>query len=399
MCARRLANERLRLSGLRMSLNVVRFLPLAAGAAMLGIVLAAPAARGDQVAVDPAVAGAVEQALAALDDEDFASRSAAVESLEHLADDPALAGFLSERFARVLRMPDISVEVRTQLESLAKVLPSGPVLEAPVEYDAAEVARLLEKLESDSSAVRESARGQLKRMLAHVQWIGPLWGELKRRACDPARSAAARRELEPLLDSARGAWLAADPGVVPLPHVTREQIEGWIEDLVRSDETESLDRFRRRFAERELLDGMARDEVQPLVTEALARRIDAAPDAASRTTLQQIVDYARPAMAAEVWGHELGNWEHRQHMTVQYLIVGVPQFAETAQYATHFDRIDEDTAHCVSGNSLKPGDYPVRVAIAHPDPTIERMFYLTNLPTARRRLAYEYQVQRDEGWH
>jgi hypothetical protein len=83
---------------------------------------------------------------------------------------------------------------------------------------------------------------------------------------------------------------------------------------------------------------------------------------------------------------------------VQYLIIGLPQYndATTPPRATHFDRIDDETAHCVSGNSLEPGDYPVRVAIPHPLPGQDTMFYLTNLPTPRRRLAYEYHLKRDE---
>ena len=85
-------------------------------------------------------------------------------------------------------------------------------------------------------------------------------------------------------------------------------------------------------------------------------------------------------MAAEVW-------KDRENIFVQYLIIGEPQFNEGTMNPTHFDRIDENVAHCVTGNSLSEGDYPVRIAIGYPDmPGKERMFYLTNLPTARRRL-------------
>jgi hypothetical protein len=78
------------------------------------------------------------------------------------------------------------------------------------------------------------------------------------------------------------------------------------------------------------------------------------------------------------------------------LLVGVPQVAEGANRATHFDRIDDHTAHCASGNSLTPGDYPVGVAIPHPNATHQVMYYLVNLPTPRRRLAYAYHLKRDE---
>lgn len=113
--------------------------------------------------------------------------------------------------------------------------------------------------------------------------------------------------------------------------------------------------------------------------------------------VQEIVDFARPGMAAEVWSHQPDNWEIRRHETVQYLIIGVPQYPENAKHTTHFDRIDDRTAHCVSGNSLNEGNYPVGVAIPHPTPGHEVMFYLNNLSTPRRRLAYEYHLKRDEG--
>jgi hypothetical protein len=100
-------------------------------------------------------------------------------------------------------------------------------------------------------------------------------------------------------------------------------------------------------------------------------------------------DFAKPAMAAEVWSNYFNS-------TVQYLIIGLPQINEDTGIATHFDEINEQTAHCVNGNSLTEGDYPVRIAIGHPTPGRESMFYLTNLPTPRRRLAYEYHIRRDQ---
>ncbi len=76
--------------------------------------------------------------------------------------------------------------------------------------------------------------------------------------------------------------------------------------------------------------------------------------------LQELVDFARPCLAAEVWSNHA-------HMTVQYLIVDLPQYNEMTGLSTHFDRIDDLTAHCVSGNSLTEGNYPVRIAIPHPE--------------------------------
>ena len=220
--------------------------------------------------------------------------------------------------------------------------------------------------------------------------LPPLFVELKRRATAANLTTEGRRTLEPLLHEAREAWLQSDPAKVPLPIPSARQMGQWIEDLTVLDDAEASGRFRREMAERELLDLIARDDTRDEALKLLKAKIDTSPDAATSTTLRTIADFARPAMAAEVW-------KDRENIFVQYLIIGEPQFNEGTTNPTHFDRIDENLAHCVSGNSLTEGDYPVRIAIGYPDhPGKDRMFYLTNLPTARRRLLYEYQVKRDE---
>ena len=359
---------------------------------------AEPAAVTPAEVLAPAVVDEIERALAALDDEDFSKRGKAQQRLERWIDEPRLASFLSARLTRLLHAPETSFEVRARVEALANGLPESPPPPVVGQPLASEIVPLMDRLNSDSSAERDTAQRRLRLMFQSVELISPLWRELKQRATAPGLTATGRRELEPLLDEARRAWLMADAASVSLPEISDEQIVSWVDRLVAIGETDSLGRFRRDLAERELLDATVRDDVRPRVLAILERRLATADDDAS-ATLRQIVDFTRPAMAAEVWGHELGNWEHRQHKTVQYLIVGLPQFNEMAQRATHFDRIDETTAHCVSGNSLSEGDYPVRIAIPHPDATQEVMFYLTNLPTPRRRLAFEYQIQRDEALH
>jgi hypothetical protein len=107
------------------------------------------------------------------------------------------------------------------------------------------------------------------------------------------------------------------------------------------------------------------------------------PDGAVR--LQELAELARPAMVAEIW-------MDRHQVTQQHLLVGVPQMAEGAMRPTHFDRIDEQAAHCVSGNTLAyPQDYPVGVAFPHPS-AVNTFFCLINLPTPRRKMAYGYSA-------
>ncbi|MEK6236649.1 MAG: hypothetical protein N2C14_18225, partial [Planctomycetales bacterium] len=77
---------------------------------------------------------------------------------------------------------------------------------------------------------------------------------------------------------------------------------------------------------------------------------------------------------------------------IQYLLIGVPQLGPGAIRPSHFDYCDDKRAHCVSGNSLSPGDYRVHEAIPHPN-SPSAFFHMVNTPTPRRRMAYDYQVK------
>ncbi len=346
------------------------------------------AIAAEAASVDPVVAQEVRAAIKQLDSDDFATRNRAAERLTRRVAEPALAEFLSEEFARTLLASETSFEVRSQLESLTRPLkPVAPLTDEP-RPRVADLGPLLDQLNSNTSSQRDSARRRIQSMLGDVELIAPVYVELKRRVASRQLAAEGRYALEPLLDQARRAWLAADAARVQLPEVTNDQITAWVDDLTKLDDAEPAERTRREAADRELLDAICRDEVRPRVLEILAQRIAAAPDAASSTTLQNLADFARPAMAAEVWSNRING-------TVQYLLIGVPQFNERSPRPTHFDRIDDQTAHCVSGASLNEGDYPVRIAVPHPIPQ-EVMFHLTNLATPRLRLRYQYDVERDD---
>lgn len=355
-----------------------------------------PASAAD---VDPTVVAEVEQRIAQLDHALFNVREQATERLESLASRPPLRDYLAGKFAQTLLVPETSFELRSRLESLLRSLPrSAEAAAAPADHnqpmdhnqpvDHKQIVPLLEELNHDTYARRDSAYRRLNAMLADRTSIAPLWLELKRRLGNSAMSPSSRRALTPLIDRVHEAWVLAPPEQVPLPQPADEQISGWIDEVARLEQLATEDELRRTPAERELLDLIARDDTREHVLQMLRDRV-AANGSAPNGPLQELIDFAKPAMAAEVWSNH-------SHMTVQYLIVGLPQYNEMTGLSTHFDRIDETIAHCVSGNSLTEGDYPVRVAIPHPEPGRETMFYLTNLPTPRRRLAYEYQVKRDE---
>ena len=44
-------------------------------------------------------------------------------------------------------------------------------------------------------------------------------------------------------------------------------------------------------------------------------------------------------------------WQGGRHLNIQRLLVGVPSVSEGG--TSHFDRIDDDTAHCAAGVNLK----------------------------------------------
>jgi hypothetical protein len=234
--------------------------------------------------------------------------------------------------------------------------------------------------------------------MARIEWLlgSPkaccgIMLRLKDRVRGEELSPDASRWLVPAYERARAAWLMSRPGECELPPVSKEQIAAWIDDLAQAEPppgAESIEPIHRR-AEEELSDLLARQDTVAKVTEALQTRLAGGDlDTAAAERLQRLADLTRPAMVAEYW---IG----RRHRGVQHLLVGVPSLGPGAARPSHFDRIDDKTAHCVSGQNLSEGDYPVGVAIPHPNQR-GALFHLVNLPTARRRLAYAYHLKTDE---
>ncbi len=380
-----------------------------AGTGILALFLAAGLADGPRAraaapqptdSIDPAIVAQVTQALDQLDSDEFAQREQAAAQLDALLENERLGPYLAAEFGRRLLAADTSFEVRARLERYLKELPPAAPTHEPVP-SADEIVPLLDRFNSNFSAERDTAQRRLVAMLAHTELIGPVLQQVKGRLAQPGLNRQTRRALESVLDAARKVWVHAEPSAVTLPPVSEEAMHRWLDDLT-ADPSNAADRSRRDTAHRELVDLLVRDDTRDAVVALLKKRHAGLDGGQSR--YQELIDFAKPAMAAEVWGHQRrergvdqdDDWDHRQHITVQHLLVGVPQMAEGAQRPTHFDAINDKTAHCVSGNSLTPGDYPVRVAIPHPNPAVEVMFYLVNLPTPRHRLRYAYHLRRDE---
>jgi len=344
------------------------------------------ASRIQQTSLAPAEKVQIAALIKQLDAPSFAPRQHAAQQLAKLVRRPELARAMSHELQQAVSAAQASLEVRSQLADLLRGLPKNDAgIEEP-EASAAEFEELLDRFDDDSYIRRLSAAHRLRTLLRKPALICPIMLAAKRRLDDPTQSAEAKHELRPLLDRARSAWLVSDPKSWKLPPVSNEQIQGWV-DLLAGNSADASGR-EQQAAHRELLDALVRDEYRNAVQKSLRKAIADTKDAAALGRLGRLHDLSQPAMVAEAW-------ENHRHVTVQHLLVDVPQVPEGAPQATHFDRIDDQTAHCVSGNTLRPGDYPVGVAIPHPGGR-SVLFHLINLPTPRRRLTYEYQMQGSE---
>lgn len=343
------------------------------------------AAWGKAVAEPPGKAPAevrqeLERLVEQLDSDQFYVRQDASQRLEQLAGQAEAAPVLAAVWQEARLRMDLSLETRKRLERLAAHLPTArePVAEVAPE----EIAGLVGQLESDSYAVRLGAAERLQALLENPRLTGPIMLSLKRQARLAERSPDARRWIERLDEKAHAAWLASDPRTWELPPVSDAQLRQWVDELAGSETLH-------RAAQRELRDRLACDAEVPRVKAALEAKL-AEPGLSSEAAqrLQPLLELIPPGLVAEYWMNQV-------HAGVQYLVVGVPSLGPGAQRPSHFDRIDDTTAHCVSGQNLKEGDYPVGVAIPHPDPTMEgAFFHLVNLPTPRRRMLYEQELRR-----
>ncbi|MHC4177315.1 MAG: hypothetical protein ACYSWU_07405 [Planctomycetota bacterium] len=227
-------------------------------------------------------------------------------------------------------------------------------------------------------AVRNRAAGRLEAMVARAELGRLLSAEFRHVLVRPEISFEVRWHLE--------RWCRRLPVVPPEPveEVSAEQIARLLGQL--DDDSYSV----RVGATRRLESLLFRDANLPRMRRALEARLAAGEDAETTARLRKLLDLARPAMVAECW-------QGRRHVGEQHLLVGVPSMGPGASKPSHFDRIDDERAHCVSGHNLSEGDYPVGVAFPHPDPRVPgAFFHLVNLPTPRRRLEYQRHVQTDE---
>ncbi len=344
-----------------------------------------PSAGADRQRLRTEVAGLLGQ----LDSDDFTIRRHAAERLDALVTMPEHGRLLAAEFRQMLREQNVSFEVRWHLDRWLRRLPVLPP-EPPGTASPEELDRLVHRLDADAYAVRLAAVRRLEWLLGNGKLVGPVTLRVKARFAEDALSEAAAKYLDEVWAGLRPVWSQSDPADWNLPEVTDDAISGWVNDFVATGwaGVDSRRPSSARTAERELNDLLMRDEYVPRVAAALKARLDKPADLDAHTRLAALLDETRPAMVAE-------SWQHRRHLAEQHLLVGVASQSVGAPRPSHFDRIDDRTAHCVCGSSLSPGDYPVGVAIPHPRST-DILFHLINLPTPRRRLWYERHALIDQ---
>jgi hypothetical protein len=334
---------------------------------------------GEPAGDEPALADAaalVEQ----LDADRFEIRQQAADRLRALLDN-AQGG---ERLAEALRTwladrvadGSVSLEARSRLDRLLgdEWSDDATMLAEP---STADVATAVEQLAAATYDARWAARRRIERWSAAPQTACELLVLLKAHLADPRLAAADRTAIEGAYRRVRAAWLVSDPEHWTLTPVDAAQIDRWIAALVAP----AAGRVEQFAARRELLDVLCRDDLLPLTIARLSAGRQAEADEAAAARLDELLELTRPAMVAEFW-------DQGRHEGVQHLYVDAPTLPEMGMRPSHFDRIDDRTARCVSGNNLPPGDYPVGVFFRHPQRDTAQ-FHLVNLPTPRRRQQYE----------
>ena len=329
----------------------------------------------------------IDQLLVDLEAPNVDNRETAARRLTELAADPAYHPALADRADAALRSVSTSYELRLRLKSLRSLIPVKAATDAVV-VTTAEVDELLAQLDDDSPATRAGAAERLAWFAQQPASNGTVLARLTAIVDEPSDVPGLSRQREQLWKLAHSVWLASDPASWRLPEVSDEQIENWVATLaLPGTPTTAAEAAKLAAARRQLVDLLARDEYVPRVRQALAKPLAAEQqDVEAAERLREVEDWTRPALVAEYW-------QGPEHLGIQHLLVGVANQSEGAERPSLFDRCDDATAHCVSGNSLSPGDYPVGVFFPHPRDS-GAQFHLVNLPTARQRLAYDSYVAR-----
>ena len=298
--------------------------------------------------------------IAELDSDRFEVRYRAEGVLEGLMREPDTTTVLAAEFSKAAGDPDASFEVRSRLRAWLKRLPAPQALEAPAPGS---VEQLIEAAVSDSFATRSSAAERLASMVRQPAAAAALMIQLRSKLADAGLSSADYDRLLVLYERARGTWLLSDPAEWKMPEASEAQINQSVSQLAQpAPASHKYGVWRpHAAARRHLLDLLCQDELVPQLKTALETRLgSAALDDSARERLNEVLEWTRPALVAEIW-------QNRRQIAEQHLLVDVARQSLNATKPSHFSRIDDRTATCASGQNLTPGEYRVGLAIAHPE--------------------------------
>ncbi|MBI1901863.1 MAG: hypothetical protein HYS13_12225 [Planctomycetia bacterium] len=334
----------------------------------------------------PAVETLLAAVLVDLDSPKFDVREVASKRLAELAQRPDANDVLAPVLYDALARADLSLEVRARLEPIAEKF-SPP--ELATEALPGEVDTVVALLADGNSRHSAAGHARLARLSKHAQAIRAVQAELKRHLARPELPAEVREALQTAHARLRERLIDSGDAAEPDFDVSAGQIAAWIDEVSRgaSPDDPMARCIAVESAFRELEDALLCDRLAPKISEALGRRLEtgvADPDAAER--LERLHEWSRPGLVAE-------SWSKGELVTLQLLVIGLPQRPVGAPRITLFDRADDKTAHCASGNSLVPGTYPIGQAIPHPE-LYGSFFHLINTPTPRRKARYELTHRR-----
>lgn len=348
------------------------------------------------LAAEPArdLPGRIAALVEGLDDDRFGVREESRRELIRVAADPATRDETLRLLWPRANDPKLPFETRETLRALvppdfappstAETKPTRSTVPTESEIDG-----WLRDLDAASYAEREQAVTHLQAAAELPAAAGPLLWQLRREFAKAEPSPDALRRIRTIWEAALRTWVTTEPPLWQPPVPSDAEITAAVDRLASAVHLPGVVDWLQPgiVAEREVQLLLSVDAAAPRVEAALKKKLeDAALNAAAVNRVDKLYVAARPAMAAEFW-------QDGRHHSTQHLLIGVPNQPEGAPRASLFDRCDDKVAHCVSGNSLSPGDHPVGIFFPHPSEMQNRaQFHLVNLPTPRRRMAYAYEA-------
>ncbi|HEV3003417.1 MAG TPA: hypothetical protein VGX78_03105, partial [Pirellulales bacterium] len=254
--------------------------------------------------------------ITALGDDAYGVREQAAEKLAELASQPPHRDRLARTIRAALDRADTSYEARRQLERLARGLPHVQA-ETQETISEDELDRLVSMLDGDTFGERIGAAAKLAALVERPSFACRIVEGLRPLRRNPTLSRQTRDRVEPIWDKAQLVWLSSDPRTWQWPTLDDEQIDRWLDLLVRPlpppaaaeslQETRARLERRRRLTQREAAQGdllalLVRDDQTARVKTALDQRLAAGHlDDDARQRLSDLADWTRPWLAVELW--------------------------------------------------------------------------------------------------